>query len=383
MEVNVTFTYQNKSIKVQCNPDEELNKMYEKFTNKLNDGSKADHYIYNYENNKLGHIGTIGKNKYLAGKKDINIGVQKKLRIIKCQRCKCNDCIVNLNDYLISFYGCKYGHSYTTIYDEYINIQKIDMQELRCSNSGCPNTQQNYTLGFDKCLTCSKLVQRSKYYCRTHLPDHENHIHVKFDKKNYFCEDHFKPFIKYCFTHKKNLCEDCVREHDGDQIKSYDIMVPNIDKLNESVQLMEKNVENLKIVIDDIKSRLDGTLRVFKRYLYIANDIIGKYGLFNKEFKNYRILKSLRNLKFSNIKMNKDLKNIIEEKDEIKKINLIIKIYEDKENNYRNSSQVQYDYNKENDEAWLEEIEKNEKSRILWVGQKQENKKNYRTSNKK
>ena len=83
MDINASFAYLNKIIQVQCKDDEDINKMYQKFATKLNDGSEATHYIYYYDGNKLGHDSTIGKNKYLKGKKDLNIEVQKKTPISK------------------------------------------------------------------------------------------------------------------------------------------------------------------------------------------------------------------------------------------------------------------------------------------------------------
>ena len=269
MEIKVTFSYLNRIIQVLCKDDEDINKMFEKFVSKLNDGSEASHYIYFYDGNKLGYDSTIGKNKYLKGKKDLIIEVRKKLRIVKCPKCLCNDCIVDLNDYILSFYGCKYNHTESMVYDEYIYTQKIHGSEIRCRVPGCLNNQQNYILGFYKCLNCSKLVKRSTYYCKQHIEDHGNHITVKYDKKNYYCIYHFKPYIKYCFTHKEDLCEVCISEHDKDIVKDYDLMTPNITKINESLNKIEKKINDLKYVIEEIKSRLDGALRVFKRYHYI------------------------------------------------------------------------------------------------------------------
>ena len=74
---------------------------------------------------------------------------------------------------------------------------------------------------------------------------------------------------------------------------------------------MENNINDLKTIIDDLKNHLNGTLRIFKRYYYIANDMIDKYELFNISLKNNRILRSLWNLQLSNTKMNEELKKII------------------------------------------------------------------------
>ena len=71
---------------------------------------------------------------------------------------------------------------------------------------------------------------------------------------------------------------------------------------------------------------------IFKRYLYIARDIIGKFELFNKDLKNNRILKSLWNLKSSNNKMNNELTSIINEKNILKKFEVLCDIFEKNEN---------------------------------------------------
>ena len=370
MEVKVRFTYLTKIIEVTCKDDEDINKMFAKFVKELKDDSQPTHYIYYYEGNKLGNKGTINNNKYLRGLKDITITVQKKLRMVKCPECVCNDCIVNLDNNLLTFYGCKYKHTITTKYDVYISVQKIEGPELKCSALGCDKNQQNYFKGFYKCLGCStelpQIIRRSttggsQYYCKDHIedPEHENHFNVKYDKKNYYCTKHHKTYQNYCFNHKIDLCEECLSNHIDCKVKEYKIMDPHIEKLKENLNLMEKNINNLRLIIEDITSCLFGALRVFKRYHYIAKDIIGKYELFNKELKNYKILKSLRNLKSTNIKMNKELTDIVTEQDPIKIINSLFKINDTQEK--ERIKNEKFDYSKDNDDDWLEEISKIDK----------------------
>ena len=367
MDIKITFTYLDRTIDILCNKKEEMNEMYKKFVSKLNDGSDITHYIYYYNGHKLGHNSTIGNNQYIGkSEKDINISVQKKNRFIKCPKCICNDSIIDLNNYLARFYGCKYKHKYMRVYDDYINSQKIDNSELRCCFIDCKHTHQNYILGFYKCLNCSNLTNSSKYYCHEHnsihLKEYNDHISVKYDKKHYYCEEdeHFKIFKMYCFDHKQNLCEDCLNHHKNCRIKSYESMAPNIENLKKSLEIMENNIKSLRLIVDDIKYKLEGTLRIFKRYFYIAKDIIGKYELFNKDFKNYRILKSLKNLEFSNDKMNNDLKTIIKKKNTQEKVASIINIYEEKKKNIEKNQDENFDI-KDNDDDWWEEIKENEK----------------------
>ena len=360
MEVKVTFNYLNKNYQATCKENDEMNKMYEQFISKLDDDSKITHYIYYYDGNKLGNEGTIKNNKYLSGKNELIISVQKKLRIIKCPKCM-NDCIIDLNNYLASFYGCKNGHSNNEVYDQYIYLQRTADSQIRCSEPNCSNTQQNYTKGFYKCLNCSKILESSTYYCKEHSDKHKleykDHTCVNYDKKNYFCVNHFNKFIKYCFTHKENLCEECEKEHENCNIAKYQSMTPNIDELKKSLDTMEKDINTLKIVIKNLKYRLDGALRVFNRYHYIAKDIIGKFELFNQDLKNHRILRSLYNLQASNKTINDELKKIIQEKDVLQKINLAIKIYEEKENNKKKNINDLIT-NEIDEDGWWKEIQK-------------------------
>jgi hypothetical protein len=275
-----------------------------------------------------------------------------------------NDCIINLNNFIVSFYGCKNGHLDNEVYDQYIYLQNIDDSQIRCQDPNCGGkTQEDYTKGFYKCLNCSKITKRSKYFCKDHAKHDEKHTCIKYDKKNYYCVKHFLPFIKFCFTHKENICKECEKGHENCKIENYQSMTPDIDQLKESLDTMEENIKTLKIVIDDLKDRLDGTLRIFKRYHYIAKDIIGKFELFNKDLKNHRILKSLWNLQYSNKTMNDELNKIIEEEDIIQKINQAIYIYEKKEGNKKNKNKIldEINENKNEDDDWWEEIQKQSK----------------------
>ena len=349
--------------------------MYKKFTNQLDDGSEPTHYIYYYKRKKLGHSSTIGEDKHIKndlakGQKELNISVQKKLRIIKCPDCICNDCIINLDEYVLSFCGCKHEHNQHRKYDDYIQVQKIESQELRCMHPGCPYTQENYLKGFYKCFDCSKVIKksvnkRSRYFCKEHIsePEHNGHFTAKYDKKNFYCEKHYKPFSNYCFDHKADLCNACLNDsHKGDKIQNYDLMLPNLDKLNESLNLMEKNINQLDMLIETISARLFEALRVFKRYHYVAKDIVGKYELFNKDLKKYTILKSLRNIKFSNLKMNKELTDILAEEEEIKQISALFRIADTLEEGFIRNTGQKLDSIKDNDNDWYEEIIKTKKS---------------------
>ena len=319
MEIKVTFIYETRTILVLCSEQDEMTSLFQKFIHKLNPSSTLNNYIFYYEGNILNNSSTIKNNPLLSGKKEFTISAQKNLRIIKCPKCNYNDCIVNLYNYKLEFYGCEHNHSILTTYDKYLKNQKMELSDIKCCSLGCQNNEENNNKDFYLCLTCSKLLNNTKSYCYDCKEKHDKEHNMKrFDEKNYYCRKHFNQFIKYCFKCKKNLCDVCVKEHAEHQIQSYESMCPSkkdLNDLTESLDNMKKNIETLRIVIEDIIYSLNGTMRIYQNYYDIAKRIIEKYELFNKELKNYTILKSLRNLKFSNIQIMKDLSSIIEEKD--------------------------------------------------------------------
>ena len=77
-------------------------------------------------------------------------------------------------------------------------------------------------------------------------------------------------------------------------------METDIESLKASLNKLKDHIETLDEVIDNIKYHLDGTKRIYERYYNISLDILKKYETFNKNLKNYRILRTIRNLTFSN-----------------------------------------------------------------------------------
>ena len=204
-----------------------------------------------------------------------------------------------------------------------------------------------------------------RYFCDKCISkDPKEHIKVKYDEQNYYCRNHVtnqaNKLIKYCFICKTDLCEECLNKHAKHQTKNFQSMSPNLEGLKKSLAEIEKNIDNLKVAIEGIKSYLDGSLNIFTQYYKITKDIISKYELFNQNLKNYRILKTLRNLEFSNSQILDDLNSIIKEKNMKTKANLIIDIHDKKVKNLKLDKINEDDYKKDNDEDWLKELNKKE-----------------------
>ena len=271
MKVNVEFIYEGNKYIASCSSKDRLSTMFDKFLKKLNNESQLEEYSFfvndeevkEDENNK-----TIEGNSLIGGKNEITITVQKNLKIIKCPKCNYNDCIIDLKNYQAVFSGCEHNHSIKDTYDKYQKCQIMIPSDIKCCEPNCKHNQKNDKSEFYLCLTCSKMLNTTKSYCKKcKLVHDKDHICVNFDEKNYFCKSHLKKFIKYCFNCKKNICEQCENDHQNHEIKNYSFMAPNEDEIKELKDSLKKighAIKNLKYVIDDLIYSLNGTLRLFQ-----------------------------------------------------------------------------------------------------------------------
>ena len=337
-DVDVSFVCQRKTYKVKCKITESLDSIFNKFVKLLNNNFISKEFDFYYEGLKLNNDSTA-LNSVIPKTNNINITAEKKIRIIKCPECICNDCIINIDNYRIIFYGCKYNHSTNKLLQNYHNSLKVEYSQIVCSKENCEENMENNFQDFYKCLTCSKLVKHTYYLCNNHSSEKEHdksHVKIRYDYKNYYCEEHFKNYIEYCFKCNKNLCSDCSDCHKQHKVKNYKDLSPKLDEIKNNLNKIKEKINNLGIIIAGIKKNLDGAMKMFDNYYKIAIDIVEKYELYNKELKNYRILKSFLNLKKSNIKIIKDLDEIINGKENKDKAYKLMDIYKTDRDIYNN-----------------------------------------------
>lgn len=323
----VMFFYMERVFNVRCNYTDNLETIFKSFIKLINENLELKEFDFCYEDKILDEY-SKSLNQIIDTNKNIIIHPKRKLKIIKCPKCDCNDCIINIDNYQIVFYGCckkdkkekkeikeKKEHISYYLLGAYHESQRIEFSKIGCSESGCKKKMNNEFHDFFICMNCTKKNKYSYYLCNEHseIEDHAKHEKRRYDNKHYFCEDHFGKLKEYCFICNKNLCQKCLKEHEGDdhKVKSYDSLTPDLDDIKKNLDEIKKKIVNLKSAIGDIKKSLDGALGIYENYCKIANDIIEKYEFFNKDLKNYRILRSFLNLKLSNKNMKNELEDIL------------------------------------------------------------------------
>ena len=343
MEGKVFFAHERKIIEIQCSVEDEMEKNFKKFADKIN--SNPNVFEFFYDDKKISKDSSILKLTKSKTKKEIIVTAERISTIIKCPACICNDAILSIEDYKLKFYGCKYGHNPDSIIiEDYDKSQKIEFDKIKCHKNGCSYNQRNNPADFYKCLQCTKINKVTTYFCSDHRKQHnKQHKTIAYNEKNYCCESHFKNFTKYCSKCDKNLCEDCESSHKdkSHNIINYNSLTKDTKNIKDNLSKIKDTIEDLKCIVEKIKEYLDSSVRIFEKYYNIGQDIIYKYETYNKELKNYRILKSVLNLKDSNEKIMKDLDEIINGEKFMEQINRIINIYILDREDYTKGSQNQ------------------------------------------
>ena len=321
MDAKATFIFIDFNLEhhiLQCKNNETMGQIFTKFSNKAQINLKD--YEFYYKNKKIDFDSTIIELKDDKEANHITILVKKRSKINKCPKCVCNNCIIKIEDYKLKFSECRYGHEDSDTLDNYEKSQKIDYEQIKCDNSKCEKTQRDELIDFVKCLNCSKLVGKARYYCKECSETGRckgcniTHKMIEYDLKYYYCPEHFKEFKFYCVSCNANCCESCLKEHDNHIINKFELMNPNIKSIKSRIEEIATKIEELQLIVDHMKNSLDRALNIMIKYKEIALDIIGKYESYNTNLKNYQVLKTISNLVESNRTVLDDLDDILANK---------------------------------------------------------------------
>ena len=376
MESTAIFDCKNRNIakiNILCKSDEVISKILQKFINKVSTNGPPmtlEEFDFYYNGEKFDKNSTIIKLKDNDDLKEIEFTFNVKSKITKCPECDCNDAVLYIKNYRLNFYGCIYDHEISKIFDRYESTQNIEYDKIICKNNKCGKTQNDELLNFKKCLSCQKLTGNTTYYCQKCSLEHpKSHKMIDYDEKYYYCEHHFKLYNSYCSICKLNLCPDCkadtCKKGNNHNIIKYEEKIPDIKNIKSKLDEIKEKIFDLKIIVDQIKNNMDGAVKIIEKYYDMAQDIIGKYELFNIKNKNYQILKTMNLLDETNKDIMKDLDNIIAPNKNLKeKSCILIDIYESDRGDYNKGmknnnsfacgkeeiiySQASYNYEKSN-----------------------------------
>ena len=235
----VIFTYDGMDIEIQCNINDQIKNILQKYSNKIEKNLSDLFFTYNgnkindnsilneimNEEDKKGNtmnILVIEFNENNIPNKDENKIPSKEIICPKCNE----NILIKINEYKLNLFNCKNNHEINNILiKEFENIEKIDISKIICNKCKTNNKSNTFHNEFYRCNKCKFNLCP---LCNSHHD--KNHNTINFDNKNYICEIHNMPYIKYCENCKLNICMSCFKKHEHHLIINYENIILNESK---------------------------------------------------------------------------------------------------------------------------------------------------------
>ena len=308
----VIFSYEGTNTTIQCDENDTMKDIYNKFLIKI---QKEDDNLYCiYNGNKINKELTFNEqvNTLDKDRKKMNIIVidDNKTTIEKheiiskdiiCPECKDN-IIMDIKNFKINLSGCNHHHNkYNIILYSFEETQKIDLNEIKCDI--CDNNKGNtHNNEFYRCNTCNKNI------CPLCKSVHDkNHIIINYDDKNYVCDKHNESFSKYCEDCKENICLVCEKKHNNHKLFDFKNVLVEKNELLDMMSDLKDVIDIFKYKINMIKEIFDQMINVMDIYYKFNENIINNYNI-NK--RNYYNLKNTYNIKNNNEMLIKEMNDI-------------------------------------------------------------------------
>ena len=334
----VIFDYKGSKTIIQCNENEKMKDICNRFISKILVNKENIYFSYN---GKAGNefneeltlsemINSIDKERKKMNVLVYDINIINKRNenndfIIKSNYIICPECGENskikFKDYKISYFDCKNGHKKDNLsLDDFIQTQNIDLSQIICDQDQCNNNQYNsYNKQFYKCYTCNKKL------CPLCKSKHDKkHIIINYDEVNFKCGKHNDVYIKYCNKCKINLCLSCEDDHLNHDILYLGDFKQNKNSLNMKLDELKQQINLLNDTINEIINILNKVKDYYNNYFNIANDMINNYNFNNR---NYEILLNLKEIDANNKIIIDDIKEIMNKLDIKDIFNNILNIY--------------------------------------------------------
>ena len=253
---------------------------------------------------------------------DNNIKIIKSQDTI-CPECK-ESCRLKIENYKITLFECPNKHIINDIkFIDFNDTQKINESNIICNK--CKIKNKGNTTEFYKCLTCKLNL------CTLCRSNHDiKHNIIKYNEKNYMCEIHNEPLIKYCIECKKNICFAC-EEHEEHETIFLGNIKPNMEEKKEILNELKISINSIEKKIKDMINKLNRFIDFINSYYEINYNLYENY---NIKKRNYQILNNINEINNNN-NINKILKKINENNNIKEHLNDILDLYDNmnKENN--------------------------------------------------
>ena len=327
--VEIEFNFNQIITKIRANLNEPFKNVIDKYLQKSY--KRRDTLCF------IGNGKTINENESIESQMNIEDKNNKKMhilvetllkddnnnnaKIIKslntiCPECK-ESCRLKIENYKIKLFNCPNKHIIKDIkFIDFNDTQKINESNIICNK--CKIKNKGNTTEFYKCLTCKLNLC---ILCRS---NHDlKHNIIKYDEKDYMCEIHNEPLIKYCIKCEKNICFACEEHEEHETIFLGDIK-PNMEKKKNILNELKISINSIEKKIKDMINKLNSFIDFINSYYEINYNLYENY---NIKKRNYQILKNINEIN-SNNDIYKILKQIKESNNIKEQLNDILNLYD-------------------------------------------------------
>ena len=309
------FSYNGTNTTIQCNKEEKMKDIIDKFANKTQIDIKSLGFIYGGDrlkeelkfkdlisepNNNRINIVAFSLNENKENKSLV------KSKYIICPECKEN-CKIQLENCKVTLYDCKNSHeNCINLIGDFENNQNIDESKIICGICKENNKSESFNKSFFICNSCNTNL------CTICNSKHDKtHKIINYEQKDYICINHNKFFISYCEDCNKDMCILCESEHNNHKIISYGKIIPDIEKLKNKNKELDNVINKTKNNINEIINKLYKIINNLDLYHQVNKRIYEDF-INNIEYNNIN-----HNLLYNINEFNKNNENIIKELNEI------------------------------------------------------------------
>ena len=294
---SIYFTYQNKITIIQCNENDIVKDIFERFCNKTGLNINLIYFLYDGNTNINTQV-TIGElaNKEDKIRKSMNILVNElnqinnNTSIMQSSVVICPKCgeVANLyfEDFKINI-ECRAGHKTKNMFfNEFERTQLIDISKIICENCRIKNKHESFEKKFYRCNYCKKNL------CPLCRAKHDkSHLTIDYELKNYHCQIHERDYNSYCLNCKLNLCQFCEKEHKQHNLIFFGKMIPSTDDLKTKYEEIKNKVEKLIKTIKGITEKFFKAIQFMESYLKIVTFLVNNFDMGKI---NYEVLNNIR-----------------------------------------------------------------------------------------
>ena len=366
----VDFIYNCHNIIIQCNEEDKMKDIIDKFCYKAKINKNNKYYLYNGQIINPELIFKKCANSLDRSRNYMNIIVIEEQdsnnSLIKSNFIICPECyesaFFSIKNFKINIMCYKCGHQTKDLQlMEFEKTQYKDESKIKCDECGNSKCQINKN-EFFMCFNCQK------YLCLECKKNHNiSHFIKDYEEKHFFCKYHFDSYLAFCSDCNIDICNKCEDEHKNHKIIFYNNIIPDVNIIKSlEINDTKEKIFELKTIVTGMINQLNQLNNYLDTYFEIYNNIICN---FDKNRINYSLLQNVDKIKKYNDNFIRNLTEIVKDNNIKSQFTSIINLHtkidfkklEDKLKIPQNiESEINNEYNKDKIKRYNQLIDKYE-----------------------